>query len=141
VTTPGDPTPLRRNRDFQLLWSGQVVSDIGSRVAMVAFPLLVLAVTGSPAKAGLTMFAETIPMLLLMLPAGAVADRRNRKHVMLTADTARALAMGSLAVALALDALTYPHIVLVAVVEGVGFAFFSVAERAATSSSTLCSSP
>ena len=51
------PVPLRRNRDFMLLWSGQVVSALGSRVSSVAFPLLVLALTGSPSKAGIVGFA------------------------------------------------------------------------------------
>jgi hypothetical protein len=41
--------PLRRNRDFLLLWSGQAVSTIGTRITFVAYPLLVLAQTGSPA--------------------------------------------------------------------------------------------
>jgi hypothetical protein len=44
--------PLRRNRDFQLLWGGQAVSLLGSQTSKVAYPLLVLAMTGSPAKAG-----------------------------------------------------------------------------------------
>lgn len=44
---------LWRNRDFQLLWSGQLVSTIGSQVSLLAFPLLVLAITHSPAQAGL----------------------------------------------------------------------------------------
>ena len=41
--------PLRRNRDFNLLWVGQVVSDLGANISAIAFPLLVLATTGSPA--------------------------------------------------------------------------------------------
>jgi hypothetical protein len=44
--------PLRRDRDFLVLWSAQLVSTLGSQVSLVAFPLLVLALTGSPAKAG-----------------------------------------------------------------------------------------
>src|SRR5260370_39460213 len=44
--------PLRRNRDFQLLWGGQAVSLLGSQTSKIAYPLLVLALTGSPAQAG-----------------------------------------------------------------------------------------
>ena len=65
-----DPAPLRRNRDFQLLWIGQAASALGSRASSVAYPLLVLALTGSPAQAGLVGFAATIPYLLVQLPAG-----------------------------------------------------------------------
>jgi hypothetical protein len=42
----GEPVPLRRNRDFQLLWSGQAVSLLGSQTSRIAYPLLVLAMTG-----------------------------------------------------------------------------------------------
>ncbi len=122
--------PLRRNRDFQVLWAGQVVSTLGSRISVVAFPLLVLAVTDSAAKAGLTVFVETLPLMLLMLPAGAFADRHDRKRIMVIADAARTLGMASIAAALVGDALTFPHILGVAALEGVGYAFFSVAERA-----------
>ena len=89
--------PLRRNRDFILLWSGQVVSTLGSEVSGLAFPLLVLSLTGSPAQAGIVGFARGLPYLLVYLPAGALVDRWNRKHVMLAADAGRALAIGSVA--------------------------------------------
>lgn len=125
------PPPLRRNRDFQLLWAGQFVSTLGSRVSTVAFPLLVLAVTGSATKAGVTVFAETLPLMILMLPAGAVVDRYDRKRIMVLTDAVRALAMASIAAVVVLDSLTFPHLLAVAVVEGVGYAFFSVAERSA----------
>jgi MFS family permease len=123
--------PLRRNRDFQLLWLGQVVSDLGGRISGVAFPLLVLELTDSPAKAGLTAFAGSLPLVLFFLPAGAVADRVDRKRVMLASDAARCLALGSIPAAYALDRLTFGQILLVAAIEATGFAFFSVSERAA----------
>jgi hypothetical protein len=63
-------TPLRRNREFLLLWSGQAISQLGSQVSRVAYPLLVLAVTGSPAKAGVVAFARNVPVAALALPAG-----------------------------------------------------------------------
>lgn len=45
-----EPVPLRRNRDFQLLWGGQAVSVLGSQISKIAYPLLVLALTGSSAS-------------------------------------------------------------------------------------------
>jgi MFS family permease len=126
-----EPTPLRRNRDFQILWSGQVVSELGTRVSGVAVPLLVLALTGSPAKAGIAGFVGTLPLLVLTLPAGALLDRWNRKAVMLACDAGCALAHASLVLTLWLGGLSYAQILLVGLVEGIAYPFFSVAERAA----------
>jgi MFS family permease len=114
-----------------LLWSGQVVSTIGTRVSSLAYPLLVLALTHSPAKAGLVGFAQTLPFLLFYLPAGALVDRWNRKRVMLFADAGRALALGSIALGLALDRLTLAQIAAVAFLEGSLFVFFQLSESAA----------
>jgi hypothetical protein len=66
--------PLWRNRDFQLLWGGQADSVLGSQTSKIAYPLLVLAMTGSPAKAGIAGFAAMLGYLLFPLPAGALAD-------------------------------------------------------------------
>jgi hypothetical protein len=123
--------PLRRNRDFNILWSGQVLSDLGTRASGVALPLLVLAVTGSPARAGITGFVESLPILLLTLPVGALVDRWNRKLVMIVADSARCGAFVSLVVALLLERISFVQILLVALVDGTGFVFFSISERAA----------
>jgi MFS family permease len=122
---------LWRNRDFNLLWLGQTLSDLGGRVSGIAFPLLVLATTGSPAKAGIVNAAGTLPLILLTAPAGALVDRWSRKHVMIVADAARAVALASIVAALALGTVSFAQIVLVALVEGSGFVFFSVGERSA----------
>jgi MFS family permease len=74
---------------------------------------------------------QTLPYMLFYLPAGALVDRWNRKRVMLVADAARALAIGSLAAAPAVHASSFAQIVLVAFVEGTGFVFFSLSESAA----------
>lgn len=123
--------PLRHNRDFLLLWSGQVVSTVGTRVTFVAYPLLVLGLTGSPGRAGLVGFAQTVPYVLVYLPAGAVVDRSDCRRVMLVADAGRAVALGSLAVALLVDKITFAQIVVVALLEGALYVFFQVAESAA----------
>lgn len=67
--------PLWRNWDFQLLFVGSLTSVVGSEIAAIGYPLLVLAVTGSPAQAGLVAFAETLSAVLAGLPAGALVDR------------------------------------------------------------------
>jgi MFS family permease len=125
------PPPLRRNRDFMLLWTGQVVSTVGSRASSVAFPLLVLALTGSPSKAGLVAFAQALPFPLLFLPAGIVVDRVDRKRLLLLAEGVRALAFASLVAALAVDEVSMAHILAVAFVEGAFFVLFRLGESAA----------
>ena len=53
--------PLWRNRDFVLLEAGRLLSSAGNQISFIAYPLLVLAETGSPAKAGLVSFARLLP--------------------------------------------------------------------------------
>jgi predicted MFS family arabinose efflux permease len=127
----GEPVPLRRNRDFQLLWSGQAVSLLGSQTSRIAYPLLVLAMTGSPAKAGIAGFAAMLGYLLFPLPAGALADRHDRKRIMIGCDAIRLAAVGSIAVAYLAAHLTYAQILLAGFAEGSATIFFSLAERAA----------
>ena len=68
---PQPPVPLWRNRDYLLLWSGQAVSTLGSGISGLAFPLLVLSLTGSPAQAGFVAAVSGVPWPLISLPAGA----------------------------------------------------------------------
>ncbi len=134
ATEPKGPTPLWRNRDFMLLWSGQLVSSVGSRVSLLAFPLLILAITHSPAQAGLIAALRGIPYALFVLPAGALIDRwdRNwdRKRVMILCDSGRALALGSIPLALIFGHLTIVQLYIVSLVEGTLFTFFNLAETA-----------
>ncbi len=77
------PKSLWRNRSYLLLWSGQAISDIGGAVSELAFPLLVLAVTHSPAQAGFVAAQRALPATLFSLFAGVLVDRWNRKWVMI----------------------------------------------------------
>ena len=124
------PVSLWRNRDYMLLWSGQMVSAVGTRVSMLAFPLFVLAITHSPAQAGLIGALRGLPYALFILPAGALIDRWNRKLVMILCDIGRALALGSIPVALFLGHLTIVQLYIVSLVEGTLFTFFGLAETA-----------
>lgn len=120
--------PLWCNRDYMLLWCGQLVSSTGSQISLLAFPLLVLAVTGSPAQAGIVGALRGLPFALLCLPAGALVDRWDRKKVMLICDSGRALALASIPLALWLGYLSFIQLCLVALVEGTLMTFFSIAE-------------
>ncbi len=127
----GQPVALRRNRDFQLLWGGQAVSLLGSQTSKIAYPLLVLAMTGSAAKAGIAGFAAMLGYLLFPLPAGGLADRHDRKRIMICCDVIRLLAVGSIAVAGWAAHITYVQVLVAGFAEGTASVFFSVAQRAA----------
>lgn len=124
-------TPLSRNRDYQLLWGSQALSQAGFSVSLIAFPLLVLAVTGSPAVSGLVLGVDALAQLLAGLPAGALADRWDRKKIMLVCEAVQAITVASLAGALWLNVVSVPHMVAVAAVMGVCKALFGPAEGAA----------
>jgi transmembrane secretion effector len=120
--------PLWRNRDFVLLQTGQLLSSAGTQATAIAYPLLVLATTGSPAKAGLVGFARLTPSVLLGLPTGALADRGNRRRLMIGADVLRGIALTALALALIAGDPPLGAILAVACVEGAGASVFGNAE-------------
>ena len=122
------PVPLRRNRDFILLQVGQLLSTTGTQATAIAYPLLVLAITHSPAKAGVVGFASIVPYALFGLLAGVAADRWNRKWLMLVTDGVRIVAIGSLVVALAAGHLTLRPDRDRRVRRGSAFVFFNIAE-------------
>jgi MFS family permease len=129
-----DARPVRslwRNRDFLLLWSGQSISTVGTGVSQFALPLLVLALTHSPALAGLMTAVRQSPYLLFSLPAGALIDRWDRKAVMIRCDVVRWLALGSVPLAFVLGHLTMAQVFVVAFVEGTAYVLFSLAQISA----------
>jgi MFS family permease len=126
----GRTAALWRNRDLLLLWSGQAVSTAGTEASLLAFPLLMLALTHAPAQAGLLASVRVVPYLVFSLPAGALIDRWDRKRVMLLCDGGRALALGSVVLALIGGHLTTVHLYLVSLLEGTLFTFFTLAQAA-----------
>jgi len=114
-----------------LLQSGQLLSSAGTQSTAIAYPLLVLGLTGSAAKAGAVAFARTLPLALFALPSGVAADRWNRKWLMIGADAIRVVAIGTLAVAIVAGSIPFWAIALVAFVEGAGAALFSTAHAGA----------
>lgn len=129
----GRPKSLWRNRDYTLLWGGQALSDIGGAVSELAFPLLVLAVTHSPAQAGFVAALRALPATLFSLIAGVLVDRWDRKWVMLVCDTGRALSLASIPIAFALGHLTVWQLYITAFVEGTLMIMFMLAKTAAMS--------
>ena len=125
-------TPARR-RDitgdtFRALWLGQTVSSVGTQVSMVALPLIaVLGLHASPLELGILAALETIPYLVLSLPAGVIVDRMDRRVAMIACDLGRAVALVVPAIALALGAASMGLLYVVAVAVGSMSVFFTVA--------------
>ena len=85
------PVSLGRNRDFMVVLLGQGVSSFGDAITNTAMPLLVLALTGSGFAMGIVGVLSTLPDLVVGLPAGAYADRWDRRRMMFGADLGRAV--------------------------------------------------
>ena len=128
------PIPLRRNRDFVLLQAGQLLSATGTQASALAYPLLVLALTHSPAKAGIVGAVRIVPFAGLALFAGVAADRWDRKRTMLVADAIQFFAIATLASLVALDTIPFAVIAVIAFVEGGASVFFSTASIGALGS-------
>lgn len=114
-----------------LLWSGEALSQLGSQASTVAFPLLVLALTHSPAKAGVVGLAKWLPLSIAALPAGVAADRFDRKALMIGSDLLRGLLLASIPVALAFGRPSFGQIAAIAFLDGCLFALRYVCERGA----------
>lgn len=120
---------LWRNRDFTLLWAGDTLSQFGSQATTIAMPLLVLFLTGSAADAGLVGFARGLGYPLSALPGGALADRVDRRRLMIACALVRALAMASVAIAIALGRPPLAQLILVALADAALSTVALIAER------------
>jgi predicted MFS family arabinose efflux permease len=121
------PEVLRANADFRLVYVSELTSCLGSAMSAIAYPLLVLSLGGTAVQAGSVATVSLSARLALRLPAGQLADRWNRRTVMLVTDLARVAALGSIPLAAAFGGAGYPQLVAVAVAEGAATALFGPA--------------
>jgi len=91
VARAPSPFAIFRNRNFTLLWAGQLISTIGSSLTSLAASILVYRLTGSAASVGLMLMATAAPTILVGLLAGVFVDRYDRKRIMIAADLSRAV--------------------------------------------------
>ncbi|MEV4095051.1 MFS transporter [Streptosporangium saharense] len=133
---PGTPAPVAGRPPrlwttaFARVWAGSALSSVSSRTLSVAYPLLALAVDGSPVGAGWVSFALTLPVLLFYIPAGVLADRVDPRSLMLFTEAARGLSVVSVLLALALGRLSLPHMLAAAFLEGTLWVLYTLAETA-----------
>lgn len=122
---------LRHNRDFTLLWTGQAVSELGTQISTIAYPLLVLATTGSAARAGLVGGAGLVGTLVSLLPAGVVADRHSRRRVLVLSSLIQMAAVGSVVPVVLGHRVYLGHLMAVGLLIGAAAAFHQGASRGA----------
>src|SRR3984885_2085933 len=114
------PTPLWRNLRFQTVWVGTTASTLGVSVADIAYPLTILAITRSPAMAGLFAAVQAIGMLMEGLPSRMLADRYDTRKIVIVTEAARAAVTGMVVVALISGWLSLPVLLGAAVLLGIG---------------------
>jgi len=115
--------PLRL-RDFALLWTGMAISMVGDGVYVVAIAWQVYEISNRPSALALVGVAWSLPQVLLMLLSGALADRFNRRRLMIAGDLIRCAAIATIGTLSITGRLTVPLVVGLVVVYGVGQAIF-----------------
>ena len=119
---------LWRDGEFLKLWAGQGISEIGSQISMLALPTVAILLLGAtPFQVGLLAALETLAFPALGLFAGVYVDRLRRRPIMIACDLGRLLALASVPIAFAFNALTMEQLYVVALITGVGTVFFDVA--------------
>jgi predicted outer membrane lipoprotein len=114
-----------RHRDFRLLWIGQTVSLIGDGTYYVAVAWLVYQdLGGSPAAFALVGIAWSLPQLVLILAAGALSDRMDRRHLMIAGDLLRLVSILAIGLLTLAHEITIPRLVVLVLFYGSGQALF-----------------
>jgi len=128
----GTPTITGRtgNRDFAILWLGDLASELGSAMSMLVFPLLGYALSHSTTQAALATTAFFAAGTVMRLPAGALVDRWSRRRVLLISNLVSAGVLGALALLVATGAASIALLVVAGVLAGVVETFFSPAASA-----------
>jgi hypothetical protein len=114
-------------RDFALLWTGSAVSLVGDGVYTLAVAWQVYLISNTPTALAMVGLAWSLPQVLLMLGSGALADRVDRRRLMIVGDVIRLVAISTVGALSIADGLTIPLLVGLVAVYGVGQAIFGPA--------------
>lgn len=118
------------NRNFRLLWSGQTVSEFGSRITREGLPLAAnLVLRATPIQMGLLAAIGTLPILFVALFAGAWLDRLRRRPVLIIADLGRALLLLSIPLSAMFGLLHIEQLYIIAALVGILTVVFEVANQ------------
>lgn len=121
---------LKENRDFRNFWLGQVVSQVGDRVHTLAVIWLVYSWTRSGTALGLVLIAATLPSVLVAPWAGYIADRFDRKRIVIAADLVRSALVLALALLARADLLDMTGLVVMTALISLASSFFNPATLA-----------
>jgi predicted MFS family arabinose efflux permease len=126
-----DTTPLRESRDFRLLFTGQLISIVGTQLTVVAIPYQVYSMTHSTLQVGAISLAQLIPFLAGALSAGPIGDAVDKRRIMVW--TAAAMTVTSAAMAVN-AAMAHPSLVVLYVISSLaaGLMGFSNTARMAS---------
>jgi MFS family permease len=116
-----------RSCDFRLLWTGQAISLLGDAAFVVALGWRTFTLTGSARSLGLVLTLQGVGLLSTVLVGGALADRYDRRTLMLVSDAARFVVIAVLVVVDAMGHLTIGSLAAIAFVEGLATGFFTPA--------------
>jgi len=122
---------LAKNRDFTVLWIGETVNELGSRMSVFVYPLIAYALSGSTLVAAVIEATYLLGLAATLPPAGVWADTVDRRRLMIGASVTGLVAYGSLAIAGALGQLTLIHLGVVAAVTGAAAGVFAPAQISA----------
>jgi MFS transporter, DHA3 family, macrolide efflux protein len=123
--------PLLLTRDFGLVWSGQLISQIGDGVSKLALLWFVYAVTGSPLKTSIIGLLQTIPPIVLGPLIGVYVDRFPKKVLLITSDILRAVLLGLIPCLIPVESFTVSVLYVLVFLHAISTAVFGPALTAA----------
>src|SRR5689334_1137328 len=126
--------PLGKDVQFQLLWLGGAVSQLGTQLTTYAMPLLILAVTGSYFWAGVIAGVRATALIITQMPAGVWVDRWDRGKVLVRSQTTQAVAVAAMATNVVTGVNSIAFFIALAAVDGVCTAFTGPARSTAIKS-------
>jgi MFS family permease len=121
------PAVLREERQFRLLFLGQALSVVGDRMTQVVLPFAVLSIGGSVTDVGIVAAAGFLPFIFLGLVGGVVADRIERRRILITSDLVRLVSQGIAGLLLVTGQAEIWHLAILTAVFGAADSFFSPA--------------
>jgi MFS family permease len=124
---PETPVPLRRNMNFQALWTSEAFAAVAKETAEFAYPLLILATTGSATYAAALAAIQLVVAGLMSIPAGSLADRFDRRKLLITCNLTRVALLGVFGMLIVTDNM---NLVVISAIAMTSAVFLSISQPA-----------